>query len=224
MLHKVDRFGQISGPLILFLVIFLPGYLYQSAESAAQSLSTPSSLLLNLVIGIPQVFLLLFVMLANSQAAAYGLSGLKLRGIPRIFAILGGIVLLSAIASLLSRALGTESLGFIGTIELDLRDLPNIILLALVCLTTGYKEELFFRSYMFVDLVAVGQKEYTAAAISALFFSIGHIYEGIASFLGTLVIGGFLAWCFTKTRNIHLLAIAHALYNFGIIIGISFFK
>ena len=221
-----DRLGRISGSIVIFLVIFLPGYLYQNSESAARSLSEPSFVLQNIVVGVPHVILLLYMILSNrsSSAAEYGLVRLRFRSAPLIMAIQAGIVLISGPVALIGRGLGGNSQGFVRTIQLDIGKLSNLILLALMCLVTGYREELFFRSFFFVEVVALGQKEYVAIAVSTLLFSIGHLYEGIASFLGTAAIGIFLGWCFVRTRNIHLLAIAHAMYNYGIIVLTSLVK
>lgn len=215
-----DRVGRISGSIVIFLVIFLSGYVYQNSESAARSLSDPSFILQNIVVGVPHVILLLYMILSSrsSSISEYGLARLRFRSIPIVMAILAGIVLISGPVALIGRALGGNSPGFVGTIQLNTNKLSNILLFALMCLVTGYREELFFRSFFFVEVVALGQKEYVAIIVSTLLFSIGHLYEGIASFLGTAAIGIFLGWCFMKTRNIHLLAIAHAMYNFGIII------
>ena len=215
-----DRIGRISGSIVLFLVIFLPGYLYQSSESAARSLSNPSFLLQNIVIGVPHILLLLYMTLSSrsSSSADYGLTGLRLRSAPQIIAILAGIALISSPVAIIGRVWGGNSQGFVGTIQLNIGKTSNLFLLSLMCLVTGYREELFFRSYFFVEVVALGQKEYVAIAVSTLLFSIGHLYEGIASFLGTAAAGIFLGWCFVKTRNIHVLAISHAMYNFGIIV------
>ncbi|MBN2651057.1 MAG: CPBP family intramembrane metalloprotease [Spirochaetales bacterium] len=86
--------------------------------------------------------------------------------------------------------------------------LAGIIFLATV---VGYAEELFFRSYLFVVM-----KKLPSALIvlfSSAFFSIGHIYQGIEGVVVTFFIGIFLGIIYLKTRNLHLVAIAHALYD-----------
>ena len=216
---KDDRFARISGPIVLFLVIFLPGYIFQSGETASQSLSDPISLMMNMVVGAPHILLLLYIMLSQrpSSLEQYGLKKLRALDILWILGILAGILLISGPVALVDSALSGRSWGFAGSIRLNTDQVSTVLLLALLCVITGYREELFFRSYLYAELVEVGWRSHTAIAASALLFSIGHLYEGIASFLGTAAIGVFLGWCFLRLRNIHLLAIAHAIYNFLVI-------
>ena len=105
-----DRIGRISGSIVLFLVIFLPGYIYQSGESAARSLSNPSFLLQNIIIGVPHILLLLYMTLSSrsSSAADYGLVGLGLRSIPQIIAILAGIALMPLLCAVVGETPSEE--------------------------------------------------------------------------------------------------------------------
>ncbi|MBI9108234.1 MAG: CPBP family intramembrane metalloprotease [Spirochaetales bacterium] len=96
---------------------------------------------------------------------------------------------------------------------------PSLIPLVVIsCIATGYSEEIFFRAYLVKSLEKSGLKIVPAAAVSALLFGSGHIYEGFYAFAATAVIAVFLSFVFTKTKSIHAISIGHGLYNFSVLI------
>ncbi|MFP4268822.1 MAG: CPBP family intramembrane glutamic endopeptidase [Spirochaetaceae bacterium] len=95
------------------------------------------------------------------------------------------------------------------------------ICILITCLVIGYHEELFFRAYLLSEFVEVEEdgsffRSRTTATVGAgaLLFAAGHLYQGTAGFLGTLLIGLFLSYRFLRRRSLHEVAIAHGMYNF----------
>ena len=55
-------------------------------------------------------------------------------------------------------------------------------------------------------------------AFGSLLFALGHIYQGAGAFLVTAVIGVFLSWLFLRARNVHVVALAHGIYNYLVLV------
>jgi membrane protease YdiL (CAAX protease family) len=81
------------------------------------------------------------------------------------------------------------------------------------CLVTGYREELFFRSYLLTRFAQAGLHPGLAVAASSLLFAAGHVYQGPTGFAVALLMGLYFALVFLRMRNLHRLAWAHGLYN-----------
>ena len=95
-------------------------------------------------------------------------------------------------------------------------NLSLIPLIFITCLATGYSEELFFRSYLLSEFNLPGNQKQIIIGTSFI-FAAGHVYQGLAGFLGTFAIGIFLASIFIRKRRLHSIAIAHGLYNFTVL-------
>ncbi len=103
------------------------------------------------------------------------------------------------------------------TPELSKISVP-IPLLLLFSLVTGYKEEIFFRSYLLTAFKNAGVKFSTIALISTCLFALLHFYGGIIGVSIALINGFIFCYVFKKTKNVHVIAIAHALYNFTVLV------
>lgn len=90
--------------------------------------------------------------------------------------------------------------------------------LALLSLVTGYREELFYRCYLVTRLAAVGLPAGAAVATAALVFGLGHLYQGPAAV--ALAVGQAVAFgdLLLRGQSVHGLALAHALYNFVVLV------
>ena len=88
--------------------------------------------------------------------------------------------------------------------------LPAVVLTGFV---TGYREELFFRSYLITRLRSTGVGSAPAVAASVFLFSIGHIYQGLMGFFVTMLLGLFFSLLYLYTGKLHPAAIGHAGYN-----------
>jgi membrane protease YdiL (CAAX protease family) len=80
-------------------------------------------------------------------------------------------------------------------------------------LATGYREEIFFRAYLLTRLGQAGLAPWAAVTTTTVLFALGHLYEGplgVATALGT---GVWFCVVFLRTRRLHVVAIAHGLWN-----------
>ena len=78
---------------------------------------------------------------------------------------------------------------------------------------TGVFEELFFRVYLFTRLKQSGISVSRSSRISTLLFSLGHIYQGIPGFIGSIIIGELQQREYIRRPNFLVIAMAHGLYN-----------
>lgn len=92
-------------------------------------------------------------------------------------------------------------------------DIASWIILVLSCVSAAYLEESFFRFYILSKQQELGLGPLRAALISTLLFSFCHVYEGPWGFLNAALAGAVLALIFLRSRSLHGIAFAHALYN-----------
>ncbi len=202
-------------PALVFLALFLPGYLSQAGFSGPGVLST-FALLQSIVIGVPQILLMAYIAGASGPVSAprLGLSPLEARDAARIVLVLAACVavvapffaLVAVLPPGWSRAL---SMGY----RWGLGGAGQLPLALLFGLTAGYREELVFRAYLLERLEEAAVPRGWAVAASTALFSVGHVYEGPLGVAIAALLGLVLALAYLARRNLHVIAIAHGLYN-----------
>jgi len=206
--------------VLLFLVFYLPGYLWPD-QDIIQSLTGLGPYMLQfLVMAVPQILLLLYVLkLREDNWTSFGL--LALRPVDLLYAlvIFAGIFALLLIMGLILALLpaGGEAL-FSEGFRWKLRDPRLIPVVLLFCLVTGYREELFFRSYLLTRFSQASLPVAAGIGMSTLLFASGHVYQGLAGFAVAVIQGLYFSVLFSRLKNIHPLAIAHGLYNTTVLI------
>jgi membrane protease YdiL (CAAX protease family) len=100
----------------------------------------------------------------------------------------------------------------------SLRTAPLVFIL---CMVTGYREEFLFRSYFLAALSGIKSPVPLSVAISTLLFGLLHSYEGIAAMIFAAIAGFYFSLVFLKTKNLHVIAIAHGLFN-AFVIGFGY--
>jgi hypothetical protein len=80
-------------------------------------------------------------------------------------------------------------------------------------LTTGYREEFFFRSYLFGRLGQLGLPIPLAVLSTTALFTIGHLYEGPLGIAIAAALGTLYSIVYIKRPSLHVIAISHGLYN-----------
>lgn len=209
-------------PLLLFAVFFLPGYISQGIEEFEPDIF--ENLWFNLfyiVTTLPQIFLVLYIIILKPgrKLSDYDIFGIRRRDIPLSLLVLGGIYVCILPVGYIALWLVPDidnSVVYGAGWQFSNPGLIPIILIS--CIATGYSEEIFFRSYLVKSFRNSGLKLIPAAAVSAIVFGSGHIYEGFYAFAATAVIGAFLSFVFHKTKSIHAVSIGHGLYNFSVLI------
>ena len=201
--------------LLFFMSFFLPGYLLQMGAASAGPLS-PLALLQVIVTGLPQFLLMAYVagLSSPSPPGRWGLVPLQARDALRTAVLLLGcfavvapfVALVLALPPSLSRPLA-------GGYRWGLQSAAQIPLALLFGLTAGYREEFFFRSYLLGRLSELGAPLPLAAIASTALFTVGHFYEGPMGIVIAAALGTLLCLAYIRRPNLHVVAIAHGLYN-----------
>jgi membrane protease YdiL (CAAX protease family) len=204
---------------LLFSAFFLTGYLGQG-EAAMARREFGAVALSYLIAAIPQILLTIYVVGTRGHwdLARMGLVPFTKRDTLRTLAAFAGIFALflfiaSALSLLPSPARATLGAGF----RWGLRSPSQLPLALAFSLVSGYREELFFRGYLLTRFEQIGVPMGYAVAATAVLFSIGHAYEGTLGIGMTAIQGVYLALVFLRIRSLHVVALAHGLYNFSIL-------
>ncbi len=207
--------------LLVFCAFFLPGILLGQAApdpSAFERISWHASVL---IAGLPQIGLLIFILRLHPEydPVPFGLRPPRLSDLPAALAVLAAVI-----ATLLGAALVLALIpGAAHAAATDFRwtfARPALVPLVLVTsIITGYREELFFRSYLLTRLEQIDASRPAAVAVSTLLFASGHLYQGWSGFAVAALLGVLFAVVFLRARNLHAIALGHALYNAVALIG-----
>jgi len=207
---------------LVFAAYYLPGYLFQPQHAIGGDLFNSLSFNLAYMAQVaPKVLLLLYLILRNvgdslgEKLADYGLVRITPASLVRaLFAFIAIYLALVPILFGISRLAADLPPFLVDRVHWRLTNTPLLPVVLLTCALTGYSEELFFRAYLLTVLQDFGLRPGLAVAASTLLFALGHLYEGLAGFLGTVVIGIVLSLLFLRKRDLHSIALAHGLYNF----------
>lgn len=236
-----DKIIVLIEPLIVFAAFFLPGYVMQTDQIDPALFDSVQFNIAYILTGIPQIALLLYLMLVTQSSSSSSIESpapstqrfrpffhnvetkLRTYSIERFqpndlliafllaLGMYGALALLSFGVSLFYQE-PPEILR--NPVAFTLSDATVIPLVFLTCIVTGYREEMMFRNYFLSRCEMADIKPVIAVLFTTLLFSSGHIYQGVPGFFGTLLIGIFFSIVFYKTKNLHIIAIAHGLFNF----------
>lgn len=205
--------------ILFFCTFFLTGYLAQGQDLSARFSDFSSVALSNLIAGIPQVLLIVFIITVHGGEApsVFGLGSFAARDLLRtLFSYLGVFAVLIPLGAVLFLLPGQARGVLSGGYRWGLRSASELPLALAMSLLAGYREEIFFRSYLITRMEQLGSPVVVSVAVTSVLFGLGHIYEGLAGLIVTTVLGAYLAIVYIKVRNLHVVALAHGLYNFTV--------
>lgn len=220
--------------ILIFITFFLPGFIWQSQSFSHEPGQLSIYMIQFLLIAVSQVLLIIYILWVqcprphsreNPPLYTFGIVKPRPADLPYSLVIYLGIfallLCLSFIISLLpEKGQNLFDAGF----RWKLSDPGLIPLVILFSIVTGYREELFFRSYLLTRFSQLSLSPLPSLLLSSLLFSSGHIYQGLAGFSVSFIQGIYFGIVFLKTRNIHRIALAHALYNTTILLTTLFTK
>ncbi len=216
----MNRRRAVLEILLLFASFFLPGYMGAGGRPPEGTGAVSTSMVSVILFGVPQILLILYILDLQPDTALreFGVVALRARDLPGLAAVfLGAFVVLSPLiaALLLFPAAGREiaSGGYRWKLESPLQ-LPLALAFSVV---GAYREELFFRSYLLTRFGQLGIPAAGAVASATVLFALGHWYEGTAGLVVAGLLGIYFSVVFLRTRNLHMIALAHALYNFAVL-------
>ena len=98
-----------------------------------------------------------------------------------------------------------------------LAGISQVPLAVLFGLVAGYREEFFFRAYLLRRMDQLGLPVALSVIISTLLFSAGHLYQGPLGAATAAALGVLFAGVYLRNRNLHVIAVAHGLYNASVL-------
>jgi membrane protease YdiL (CAAX protease family) len=210
----VEEEKRIRREFFILLAIYLLPAIYTSAGSVNPGLfEEPQAHLGILIQNVPRILLLLYLMEIDGGrwARRFGLEWQARRFPLEAVGIALLLLAISVLTSLLSRAAGLP-----GEAPFDFSSPGALayLLSAISLLSVGYMEELFFRSYAITRLEQFGLSRTAAVLLSALLFSLGHLYQGGRGVAFALLAGIALGYLFGRMRRLHPLAVGHGIYNY----------
>ncbi|MFP4378646.1 MAG: CPBP family intramembrane glutamic endopeptidase [Spirochaetales bacterium] len=205
---------------LLFSVLFLPGIVSQFGGVDGSLFESLYYNLQLLVVSIPQILLVISVSELRKPGSAESLGWRAPMPRDAIYAVICLVVLFftsigaSLLASLVSPLDGMASEAYAW--QFSSYELTPVVLISM--LAVGYREELFFRAYLFDRGAEIDASPTTILIGSSLLFSLGHAYQGVAGVIVTLVLGFVLGALYMRFRNVHAVAIGHGLYNLSMLL------
>ena len=200
---------------LLFSVMFLPGLLTQAGAVDPSSWDALYYHLTILIVAVPQVFLVSYVTDLRTPGISprLGWSTPKMADVVSLAVALvllvGALSILTAVATLFP----DHPAVWEPTVKWSFSRYELMPLVVVSSIAIGYREEIFYRAYMWVRGKEAGLHPAVIIGGSSLLFSVGHLYQGWAGFITAFVIGATLGVVFAWRRSLHGIAIAHGLYN-----------
>ena len=207
----------ILGEMTLFFcAFFLPGYLAQGSLAAPSVSLTNPLMMQSILAGLPQFLLMAFVVIVpgSTPGSRWGFVPFTVSD-----ALRTGLLVLACFAAItpfvaLVLALPGDVAHRLGKgFRWGLAGPQQIPLAFLFGVVAGYREEFFFRAYLLSRFEELGVPAYAAVAGSTLLFCTGHFYEGLLAVGITAALGIILAAAWQRRGSLHVVAIAHGLYN-----------
>lgn len=209
--------GTWSGPLLVTMAFILPGLV-----PAAAPLSMPATdwLVSGAVQSIAQFMLLLVIIGASGHLRDYGVRRLRAADVLQAAVLCCAVLLLSRLAAALAALAGYGAAGDLALLPRPTNTPPalTVTLSALFALAVAYREELFYRLYLIGSLRKRGAGAAAAVLVSTLAFAAGHSWQGLPGIVSALLVGAALGAAAARGCRLHALALAHAAYDFGVLV------
>jgi membrane protease YdiL (CAAX protease family) len=204
---------------IICMTVFFIGLPWLVLPGAGEAPGMLTLCLAYLAVAAPQIGVTVYIVTRKGRPLAdFGLGRPGLRTLPRLgLALLGAVLLLALVSVTVYLILGPGAKDVLFQRPLSQALSPaEIPLLVIFCLAVGYREEVFFRSYLITRLGDLGVKPVWAVLGSTVIFGAAHFYEGVFGVVFALLAGGWFGLFFLKTRDLHAVAGAHALFNLAV--------
>ncbi|MCD6122257.1 MAG: CPBP family intramembrane metalloprotease [Spirochaetales bacterium] len=213
--------------VLIYSTFYLPGIIWQIGFTGSELPELTVYFLQYITVAVPQVFLLLYIIKIQKKLkfSDFGIRLIKISDISKSMLVYAGIFLMLVPLIIFLVALPeTGQKIFNKGYRWKLQRISQLPLAILFCITTGYSEEIFFRSYLLTRLKQLGSSPYVSVILSSLLFAMGHLYQGYMGYIVAAIQGVYFSVVFLKRKNIHLTALAHSLYNFTVLMASLFMK
>jgi membrane protease YdiL (CAAX protease family) len=205
-------------PLLVTLAFMFPGLVPAAAPA---SMATTDWLVSGAVQSIAQFVLLLVIIGASGHLRDYGVRRPRAADFLQAAVLCGIILVLSRLAAALAALAGYGTAGVAPFLPQPPNTPPalTVTLSALFALAVAYREELLYRLYIIGSLRGRGAGAVAAVLVSTLAFAVGHGWQGLPGIVSALLIGAALGVAAVRGCRLHALALAHAAYDFGVLLA-----
>jgi membrane protease YdiL (CAAX protease family) len=197
-------------PLILYLVLFLPGAIPRAPPPDSIIFSASGEFLRIIIYNIPSLGLIWYLLLRLKNFRKWGIGLPRKKDAAALLVTFPALILIgltiSAIVPFFAEIPGGARIEPPETVS-------GWVILVFSCLTTGYLEESFFRFYLHRKFEEYGVPAGRTVVISTLLFAICHIYEGPWGCLNAVLAGFLFSLVFIHFRSLHGIALAHGMFN-----------
>jgi len=214
--------------LVFLLFFFIPDVLFNSNTGTDSITSegelSPEFFIIYTLIVIPKILLFIYILMINGEGIqSFGFGAPKIRDAVWTFiaacaawaVLIAGSNAVKLLQNLLPANL--QEMLF-KEYDIVIREPVGLALSAVFCVVVAYKEELFFRSYLYKRCLDFKFPETAAVLIPSLIFGMFHLAQGWAGAVIAFLVGLFFQLVYQKTRNLHVVAASHFLYNFSLMI------
>ena len=212
---RKDRTRKFIELALLLACFYFPGFV--NAESGFQIVGY---MLQYVLFSVPQTLLIVYIIWIQPSPPLeeFGFTSLKAADAVYTAFLLVGVfclfLLLSLAVTVLPQGVQDDLLkGW----RWKLPSLSTLPLALIFSMTTGYREEIFFRSYLITRFRDLAVPALPAALAASFLFALGHYYQGWIGVIFTFAQGLAFSIFFLKRKNVHVLAIAHGVYNFTVL-------
>ncbi len=204
--------------ILLFITLFLPGFLFSYPDIT--DFNTTLYMVQFISIALPQIIFIGYLIWLQKplKLIDFGISKPRAGDILSALLIYLGIFALLLAAAFLIRLLPRSGQQALATgFRWRLVSWSQLPLALIFSLATGYREELFFRAYLLTRFSQLGVNPYFGILACTLLFSLGHLYQGPAGLAVAFIQGIYFGLIFLYKKNIHMIALAHSLYNLTVL-------
>ncbi len=211
--------GLPERPLIEALAVlsalYFTAYLPSDSSAIGAMIAKAAFYLYSLAAALPVIFLVLYVMATTDGLGPFRVGPPSSRSAAGAAALAGAALLLMLGMGVLLRALGASNPIWGAGERASAALIP---LIALSSAATGYAEELCFRAYLTRRLGQAGLASGAAILVSTLLFALAHGSQGVAGLAAALVLGLLFALRFSRSGDLHEVALAHGAYNAAVFV------
>jgi membrane protease YdiL (CAAX protease family) len=205
--------------ILCFFAFFLPGYLAQGVGPVAGPVST-ALMIQSIILGIPQFLLLVYIASLSRETSmeSWGFSSFRATDALRVVLVLIGCFAIFTPFAVLVMALPSAAGKYLASgFRWRLAGPSQVPLAVAFGLVAGYREEFFFRSYLLRRMDQLGVPVTLSVVTSTVLFSAGHLYQGPLGVATAAALGVLFAGAYLRRGNLHVIAIAHGLYNASVL-------
>jgi membrane protease YdiL (CAAX protease family) len=204
--------------VLLFAVFFLPGILFQYGGIRPDAFDEPGYHLAVLVTTVPQTLLIIYVLWIqpSEDLSRFGFRAVDIPDLlAAVVATVGMFVVLAAAAGVLFLFPEVTQEAVRSGFRFRFSNVSLLPLALLSSVAIAYREEAFFRAYLLTRFEQLSVNPVLGVVVAAAAFSLGHFYQGLGGAAVAFLLGLYLGWIYLRRRSVHIVAVAHGLYNFA---------